>query len=67
MIYRHNDRNLKFDDIRELKQRESDDREVLRAERSEQEQLNRLDTLLGAGVGAVRERVRLHQQIRKEQ
>ena len=67
MIYRQNNRNLKSDEVQEKKQREADDREVLRAERSDLEQLSRLDILLGAGVGAVRERVRLHQQIRKEQ
>jgi hypothetical protein len=42
------------------------ERQELRAKRSPEDQLKRLDALLGEGVGAVKERAKLQKLINKE-
>lgn len=46
-----------------LRKEEADERAKLRAERSPEQQLAKLDRKLGVGVGAVRERTALAKQI----
>ena len=51
---------------RQLRQEKALDRESLRSTRTPQEQLKRLDELLGVGVGAVKERARLARLIEQK-
>lgn len=51
---------------RTLRQQEAKERAAARAELTDQQQLERLDKLLGVGVGAKRERERLARRIVQE-
>ena len=49
---------------RERRTLAAEDRAEARATRTAQQQLDKLDALLGEGVGAVKERARLEKQLR---
>ena len=49
---------------RERRRMSAEDRAEARANRTAQQQLDKLDALLGEGVGAVRERALLEKQLR---
>jgi hypothetical protein len=53
--------------FRELRQKDALERQKARDTRTPQQQLERLDSLLGEGQGAVKERARLTAQIQKEE
>jgi len=49
---------------RERRRMSAEDRAEARANRTAQQQLGRLDALLGEGLGAAKERARLEKQLR---
>jgi len=49
---------------RDRRREAAEDRAEARANRTAQQQLDKLDALLGEGVGAVKERARLEKQLR---
>jgi hypothetical protein len=55
--------NMRHDEARSQRQAEAIQRQNERSLRSSQDQLNRLDKILGVGVGAKKERTRLQKQI----
>jgi len=48
---------------RSARQAEAKERDAARAELTDQQQLDRLDTILGVGIGAKKERARLAKRI----
>jgi len=57
---------VKKQEAKKLRAKEADERMEERSNRSPAQQIERLDTLLGKGVGAESERARLQEQVEKE-
>ena len=67
MEYRINGKNLRRNEIRQLKRKSAEERAIHRIEMSSVQQVERLDTLLGKDLGATKERARLKELIEKEE